>query len=214
MTTMQICAVPGCDNRAVYTTLSLCPLHRGRWHTRGRPTDYQSLVQGRSITSAEERFWKKVDRSGGADACWPWRGGYASNGYGSFTPVKGLPPVRTHRFAYEMAKGPIPAGLVIDHLCRNKACVNPEHLEAVPQGENIRRGSGPRITRARHATKTHCIRGHAFTPDNTYIKPNGSRACKACKAASSRRRAATPEGRARNAAATARYRARRHAPMG
>lgn len=81
-----------------------------------------------------------------------------------------------HRQAYTRAKGQIPAGMVIDHLCRNGLCVNPEHLEAVSNTVNIMRGEGQP---AKNARKTHCWRGHELTPDNTWNK-RGRRACRQC----------------------------------
>jgi hypothetical protein len=88
--------------------------------------------------------------------------------------------VLAHRMAYELARDPIPAGLVIDHLCRNKRCVNPSHLEAVEQRVNLLRGET-------NSAKTHCINGHEFTPDNTYMW-QGKRSCRACRRDSGKRR--------------------------
>lgn len=93
-----------------------------------------------------------------------------------------------HRVAYEQHFGAIPAGLEIDHLCRNRACINPEHLEPVTHAENMRRSAA--------ATKTHCIRGHLFDGDNTYRGGLGKRQCRRC-----------------NAEAQARYKARKKAEM-
>lgn len=91
--------------------------------------------------------------------------------------------VLVHRFAYERWVGPIPDGLVLDHLCRNPSCVNPTHLDAVTQGVNTRRGISPT---AQNAAKARCHRGHPFTPENTYINPSGSRECRTCRAERSR----------------------------
>lgn len=107
--------------------------------------------------------------------CHVWTGSL-TNGYG-YVSVEGQ-SWRVHRLTYTLAKGPIPRGLVLDHLCRNKACCNPDHLEAVTNRENGLRGDGP----AARYWRTHCARGHARTPENTYVKPDGERECRICKA--------------------------------
>lgn len=116
----------------------------------------------------EQRFWEKVDR-GGPDECWAWTGGgppsYGRFGIGGRTHL-------AHRVAYELMVGPIPDGLDIDHLCRNKVCVNPAHLEPVPHAVNVRRGPKPK--------PSHCKRGHEFNQANTYFKNDGGRQCRAC----------------------------------
>jgi hypothetical protein len=123
-----------------------------------------------------ERFWAKVHKQGD-DECWPWLGALNPLGYGRFWVDNDRRQVPPHRFSYELHRGPIPAGLHLDHLCRTRNCVNPRHLEAVTQGENNRRGIGPP---GRNARKTHCIRGHEFTPDNIYWTREGRRQCRAC----------------------------------
>jgi hypothetical protein len=83
-----------------------------------------------------------------------------------------------HRLSYEHHVGPIPDGMVLDHLCRNKACIRPSHLDPVPQRTNIHRGASPT---ARNATATECIHGHPFDAENTYWRPDGKgRLCRAC----------------------------------
>lgn len=121
-------------------------------------------------------------------ACTPYTGTLNANGYGySGTATHG--ERLAHRIAWVAANGPIPDGLTIDHLCRNKACVNVDHLEVVTYGENTRRAwaANPR---------THCRRGHEFTDDNVVIGADGYRTCLTCK-------------RVANREAAARYRAKR-----
>ncbi len=108
------------------------------------------------------------------ESCWLWIGSATDRGYGQFW-FNGK-PIMAHRAAYEIAKGPIPKDLVIDHLCRVHRCVNPDHLEVVTRGENVLRGIGPG---AINKTKTHCKRGHEFTVENTYIY-KGTRNCRSC----------------------------------
>ena len=119
------------------------------------------------------RFWAKVVKS---DGCWTWRGStHWKEGYGRFR-YHGK-TVSAHRVAYELTIGPIPDGLVIDHLCRNRVCVNPAHMEPVTDRENVLRGVGPS---AINSTKTHCLRGHAFSTENTRIDKIGKRDCRTC----------------------------------
>lgn len=115
------------------------------------------------------------------NGCWEWIGS-TNGGYGKITINKRT--YKAHRVTYELFVGPIPAGLDIDHLCRNHGCVNPAHLEPVTRRENLLRGVG---TTARNAAKTHCPRGHAYTPENTHRRADGSRRCRICgRAACSR----------------------------
>lgn len=112
-----------------------------------------------------------------ADGCWEWTGGRDVDGYGRAW-VPGLRRItRAHRAFYEVFVGPIPDGLQIDHLCRNRCCVNPGHLEPVTAQENIRRSEGIQVLNSR---KTHCLRGHAYDEANTYITPDGRRDCRSC----------------------------------
>lgn len=137
-------------------------------------------MSGRVACSTEERFWEKVDKT---DSCWNWIAGKNDSGYGKFRLNTSI-MLRAHRYAYEMVKGPIPDGLVLDHLCRNRACVNPDHLEAVTDRVNILRGESPTAVNAR---ATHCKQGHEYTPENTRVRPN-ARTCMTCEREKDRRR--------------------------
>lgn len=126
-----------------------------------------------------ERFWEKVDKSGD---CWEWTA-YKLNGYGRFgvggSHKNGGRILYAHRWAYEALVAPIPEGLYIDHLCRNRGCVNPDHMEPVTSGENTLRG----ISRAAvNARKTHCPHGHEYTPENIQYggRSGRERRCREC----------------------------------
>lgn len=112
--------------------------------------------------------------------CWIWLRAINTNGYGFACSDR--QNWQAHRLAYTIAKGPIAPGLVIDHLCRVPLCINPNHLEAVPQLANILRGVGPQVQRERHASKTHCKRGHPFSAENTRRRPSNpdARICIVC----------------------------------
>ena len=127
-----------------------------------------------------ERFWAGTDTSAGPNGCWPWTK-RLTHGHGRFW-IKDKWSY-THRFAYELLVGPIPDGLVIDHLCRNRACQNPAHMEPVMPGVNTLRGDSPW---GMHAKKTHCVRGHEFTTENTYWRDGKIRCCRACRSIRSR----------------------------
>ena len=129
------------------------------------------------MTATQSRFEKFVTRQ--PNGCWTWSGAKTVQGYGRFH----LDGNRhAHRVSYEIHKGQIPAGLVLDHLCRTPSCVNPEHLEIVTRAENNRRADHYGCGWSRN--KTHCLRGHEFTPENTYVKrlagKNPQRVCKTC----------------------------------
>lgn len=136
----------------------------------------------------EYRFYSKVNlltESG----CWEW-GGEPDNGYGRFS----LNNISTlaHRQVLMFSERWIPAGLQVDHLCRNRGCVNPGHLDLVTIRENVLRGAG--VT-ARNARATACPEGHQYDLDNTYITPSGARNCKTCRRESVRNwRARQKEG--------------------
>lgn len=167
--------------------------------TRQRPgLDHlllEELMMPKTTTSVEERFWAKVDKRGSADHpfCWVWTAYTLPNGYGMFNLGEGQKDY-SHRIAYAWLVEPIADGLVTDHLCRNRACCNPAHLEPVTQRENVRRGDSrlhvPAWQAASAATKRaldHCKHGHAFDEANTIRRASGGRDCRACQAAYQRR---------------------------
>lgn len=105
--------------------------------------------------------------------CIQWQGKYFANGYGR------IGYKMAHRIAYTEQVGEIPEGLQIDHLCRNRGCVNVEHLEPVTIAVNVMRGVSPHALNAR---KTHCLNGHEFTEENTYRrKDKNTRDCRTCR---------------------------------
>lgn len=128
----------------------------------------------------ESRFWSRIEKT---DGCWIWTGGITSHGYGSVKLCSW--PFYAHRLSFEMAHGSrIADGQTLDHLCRNRLCVNPEHLEPVSIGENVLRGE---THGARNAAKTHCgTCGHPLSGDNLLVvQPTGkrrsvTRRCYAC----------------------------------
>lgn len=121
-----------------------------------------------------KRFWDKVDLSGD---CWEWTASRNAGGYGQFW-LAGTVTL-AHRLAYELLVGPIPDGLEIDHLCRNRGCVKPSHLQPVSHTENVRRGA---ITNS-----DTCRNGlHPWTKENIYVKPNGEKVCRPCRTAGQR----------------------------
>ena len=126
----------------------------------------------------DRRFWIRVQPLG---ACWVWTGakvwGYGVIGFNG-------KQWKAHRYAYTRVVGPIPEGLELDHLCRTRSCVRPDHMEPVTHAENMRRADTPL---SRNARKTHCFRGHPFDQENTRVR-RGSRICLTCVRAYQRER--------------------------
>ena len=171
-----ICEVQDCTQ--LVHGRGLCSTHHARWRKNGTTV----------LLTAEDRFWRNVDFTG---ICWEWTGRCDASGYGVVTTgPRGSSPRRAHRIAYGLLVAPLPAwtgkrdSLVPDHLCRNRRCVNPDHLELITVHENTLRSSGPSAMNAR---KTVCKYGHEFTPANTYILPNGARGCRECRRVAARR---------------------------
>lgn len=159
------CKQPDCERDTL--ALGFCRVHYKRFKKWGDPNKVKRP------RPPAERFWSKVEKS---DGCWEWAGTKYRNGYGKFT--VGKTQYLAHRYAYELNIAKIPDGLVIDHLCRNRGCVNPAHLEAVTNEENLARGLGYRIM---NGMDDSCIHGHKYTQENTYYGPTrGDIRCRTC----------------------------------
>lgn len=151
---MSACSMPDCGRTVIARTW--CSTHYWRWHTFGDPN--------REPLTVQERFWAKVNRTA---QCWQWTASVDSSGYGQFDHKI------AHRVAWEWLRGPIPEGLQLDHLCRNRRCVNPDHLEPVTAAVNTQRA------KAVAPRRTHCRYGHEI----------GDRpSCRRCHADSERSR--------------------------
>lgn len=150
------------------------------------------------MKTADQRFWEKVSGNDVAE-CWIWTGGRGTTGYGNFITAW---PKRTvaHRWAYQQLITDVPAGLDLDHLCRNRACVNPWHLDPVTRKVNLNRGVHA------NAVKDRCPQGHTYSPENTRMH-SGRRECRACerrrnREAARHRRAAQKLADAKTSAST------------
>lgn len=132
------------------------------------------------MRSLHDRFLSKVVWA--ENDCWTWLGAhFKTTGYAMFSVRRAdekWAPTVAHRVAYELFAGPIPEGLHIDHLCRNRGCVNPLHLEAVTQRVNLARGNSPSAIAVR---TNQCQRGHEFTPENTFIRLRDGKTKRECR---------------------------------
>ncbi len=166
----RLCSIEGCGKK--HRALGFCNAHWLKLRKRGDPL--APPIPGKRKTPALERFHAsyKVNPEKG---CWEWQGSLYK-GYAKFND-DGVAH-KAHRYSYEMHVGPIPDGLVLDHLCRNRRCVNPKHLEPVTDAVNILRGVSPP---AMNAQKTHCQNGHLLSGPNVYNAPNGQRTCRECR---------------------------------
>ncbi len=147
--------------------------HSTGFHARP-PARWQTQIDSHhsfrwGLETTKERFLARVQKQGG---CWIWLGNRNPKGYGTayFAGRTGS----AHRVAYILFVGKIPVGLQVDHLCRNRLCVRPDHLEPVTPRENNHRSPLFGLH------KTRCVRWHEYTPENTIAKPNGGRQCRLC----------------------------------
>lgn len=155
-------------------------------------------MTGTTLVNLAGSFWGKVDRSGGSNACWPWKKALTEGGYGVV--AFGRKKFRAHRVAYLLANGSFPAedtdhtchngsGCTGGPTCRHRACCNPRHLEDVPRRVNRNRGNSENV-RGSQASRTHCPRAHEYTPENTWLDKHGYRYCRACNRLNQQRRRA------------------------
>ncbi len=155
---MRACQETGCDRPV--SSRGWCAMHYQRWQK------HRDLSRG--IAPFPARFWSKVTKT---ETCWIWTSTFNHAGYGQFT-LDGRTR-RAYQLAYIEAFGPIPAGLEVHHVCANRACVNPAHLEAVTHRTNLLHSDGPTAVNARKAV---CIRGHALDG----LQSSGTRRCRTC----------------------------------
>lgn len=168
----RTCMVDECERPVC--ARDLCKPHYNRFRRDG------TLPLVRPRVSAWDRFWSHVDAEGD---CWLWTDYVDPHGYGRFNEAR-VRYWRVHRYAWHHLVGPIGDGLVLDHMCKVKICLNPDHLRPVTQTENTMAGES---FSAKNARKTHCKNGHELTPDNIYKNGKNGRRCKICQKADAKR---------------------------
>jgi hypothetical protein len=191
MTPSRVCKVDGCDRPI--EVVGTCQMHYQRIRKHGS-YDKRDPRWG----PLRERLWAKVQKT---ETCWFWTGAHNGTGYGQI--AVGSKKFYVHRLSWEWARGPIPKGLQVDHLCMVRHCVNPDHMEIVTPKVNCNRGYGAQVSAAIQLAKTHCPQGHEYVPENIRLNGKGGRGCRECGRVTARRwQAATRDARqiARNVA--------------
>lgn len=174
---MRTCNVDACEG--THYARGYCKKHYARLLTFGDPLHTKGTPHG---LTPLERFMRHVT-VGAEGECWIWTGTRAGTGqrHGLWREKPGMASVGAHVWIYTAVVGPVPPGMVLDHFeCDRPVCVNPAHLRPVTHRENTLRGDS---FAAWNAAKTHCVHGHEFTPENTYMH-RGKRHCRACRARS------------------------------
>lgn len=173
----QLCIVPDCDRTTV--AKGLCHKHWKRMRSNGTLELQRRNYKG---MDEQERFWMYVNKQGKPHPifptpCWEWTGSLIKGGYALFRLSSTNPSqqekILAHRYSFELTYYPIPEGMEIDHMCKTRHCVNPDHLDLVTRQENIDRSQ-----------KSECLRGHPYSPENTKIKRSGKgykRVCQLCQ---------------------------------
>lgn len=159
------CILPDCNRLRVKNAWNYCHTHATRMRRFGD-------IHAHPRASTVERFWRSFDRDA-TSGCWVLKKPNPK-GYGVVRTTSGR-SMSAHRYAYSMLVEPVPDELQVDHLCRNRSCVNPSHLEPVTARENALRGESPFIKL--HLAGT-CVRNH---PAHEFVYRQGRRACRACE---------------------------------
>lgn len=164
------CTIDGCTR--MHRGRGYCQTHYMRWFHHGDPLHRVNRLRG----TAKERLSNMTDQD--SNGCIVWRGAVDKRGYGRIVDDSGWHDM-AHRLSYKLNVGDIPEGLVIHHKCYNTRCVNPDHLEPTTHNDNII-NKGKTNAAYLNSVKTHCIRGHEFTDENTYMSKDNHRTCKLC----------------------------------
>ncbi len=185
--TKRLCTVDDCERP--YQSRGWCSAHYMRWRNHGDVFPEVPIASVNTGKTVEARFWEKVDRSGGPDACWPRTGWHDRIGYGRFR--IGDQQLLAHRVAWMLDTGElIPEGMCVLHHCDNPPCCNRRHLFLGTQADNMADCVKKGRMQHHQALKTHCPQRHLYDDANTYITSTGERLCRACNRNRARKRLA------------------------